>query len=171
MLLQAFGASQTAIDQVRVDLTPTTITIAPTIQQVPVPLFGNPQTIQITPPPMNDATTPPPVQPPAVPNWTINVDVSSSTIPVNTGFSRLRVTVYDKNGVFAKVPVTVTTNDPDLPPSFVINQDGMADFFCVAPHTDINNGCPVANPVTAGTFDFTFTVEDVSTTVRVVVTP
>lgn len=118
-------------------------------------------------------------------SWTINVNTpNGTTAQANVGTIRFEVSVQ-KDGAYVKQPITVTTNDPDLPSSFVVNApfatqlatngDVSANqFFCVAPlppQYKISNGCPVENPVSVGTFDVTFTVENVSKTVQITVTP
>lgn len=113
----------------------------------------------------------------SMPNWKINVLVNGekeapATIQTTTkdrlGFL---VNVYDKANSYQKKAVTVTTNYPDLPSSFTLNDGKQASFFCVAPSYPgfPNNGCANENPVSTGTFDFTFTVEDVSKTVSVTI--
>lgn len=83
-----------------------------------------------------------------------------------------------KAGKYVKEPVNVTTNDPDFADStFQIQQFNpgnntyLTNFFCVAPHSSpfINDGCPIPNPVSKGTFTFNFTVGDASKDVQVTV--
>lgn len=183
-LLQAFNVAQSTIDTVLVDLTPTTLTITPTYQQTPVPIFGSitsPQTQPVAP--IQSPT------PPVAPPWSILLSVQSeysatSTGPVNTvtsptveaqdGMVHIMVSAYDPNGVYQKVPITVTTNDPDLPASWTFNADPhKINFFCVAPiySTFPDNGCVNANPVSIGTFTFTYTAEGATTTQQVTVLP
>lgn len=110
-------------------------------------------------------------------------DGDSVTVTTNDSLTFF-VSVYDKKG--NKIPVIVATNDPDLPSSFVINATidsqissngavGTNQYFAVAkpyPYEKIANGSyGTGKPTSTGTFNFTFTVEDVSKTVQVTVTP
>lgn len=193
-LLEAFNVAQATIDTVIVDLTPTTLTITPSYQNIPVPLFGsivNTQT-QVIP---SQATPVPAVltpivvnQPSPTPTWSILLSVDSDenasssvvrnnsnpTIEAQNGMVHIEVSVYDPSGTYQKVPVTVTTDDPDLPSSWTFNADPhKINFFCVAPTypTFPDNGCVNANPISIGTFNFTYTAEGVTKTQQITVLP
>lgn len=194
-LLQAFDVAQATIDNVLVELTPTTLSVTPTYQSAPVPLFGNiiSSQTQVAPSQVTPAIvlTQAPVsamQSPAS-SWsillTIQGDYDASTtgtankITANptvtqSGMVHIMVSAYDPNGTYQKVPITVTTNDPDLPASWTFNaQPHPNNFFCVAPTypTFPDNGCVNANPVSTGTFTFTYTAEGATTTQQVTVVP
>lgn len=181
MLLQAFGVGQATINQVEVDLSPSSITIAPKVQQATsTPLFGSLGPVVITPdqiPVQPVQIAPAPVQAPVVapvsPPWSIRLIEADTPVQSLQGMSRIRVAVYDPNGVYQKDLVTVTTNDPDLPQEFTINAPHQIDFFCVAPTYPNfpNNGCVNENPVSVGTFTFNFSIEQgVSTSTQIIVT-
>lgn len=106
---------------------------------------------------------------------------------VQAGIGKLTflLRTYGQGNVFEKVPVTITTDDPDLPSSFALNATqsdsaasngvvGTTDFFCVAPPAPgatVLNGCSNENPVSVGTFNFIFSAKDFSRTIRVTITP
>lgn len=186
-ILMAFGVDQPTIDNVRnilippvvnvapVQITPVQVIQTPVVQDAPI-YFGSTQPVVYTPP----KASPPVVQSTPMPNWTIKViseDATTGkkdvpfTIKAGTGMLKLWLQVYNKDGLFEKVPVTVTTNDPDMPSTWVMNRPWVPgaiefqDFFYVA----VPDGS--FHSVTVGTFDFTFTVEDVSKTIQVTVTP
>lgn len=174
-ILLAFGVDQPTIDNVRNILIPPVVNVAPTtitpVQVIQTPVVQNaPIYFGSTIP-----TPPLPVIIKPMPNWTINVKTPNGT-DVKKGIPmRFEVEVLDKNGVYSKTPVTVTTDSPDMPASFVINKpyvaggSGSADYFCIVPGwPSTGQGCPdgIATP---GTYNFTFTVEDVSKEVQVTV--
>ncbi len=174
--LAAFNIPQPTIDQIRGILIPVqTIQVSQETSTTTIPTFGS-----VVQSPIIQV----PIQTP-MPNWNIDVKTPyGTTAKAGVGPIRFEVNVTDKNGVFVKKPVTVTTNDPDLPSSFTINATideamasgntiGYSNFFCVAPPSPgstVLNGCSNLIPVSVGTFDFTFTVEDVSKTVQITVT-
>jgi len=110
---------------------------------------------------------------PIAKSWIIDVQYMSPVINPNVQGYSFNVSVYDGADTNRtnplKQPVTVTTNDPDLPSSFVINAPHQVGYFCIAPTYDgfPNQGCKNENPVSVGTFDFTFTIEGVSVTKQV----
>lgn len=188
-ILLAFGVDQRTIDNVH------DILIPPIVNSIPAPIIP----VQVIQTPVTQdapvyfgSVNPTPAVPapvvPVIPDWTIKAISTGTdgketlTAKANVGMLHIRVEAYDKNGVFQKEPITVTTNDPDLPSSFVINAPlkvamasggnvGFTDFFCVAPNATGQNGCPVENPVSIGTFDITFTIGNTSKTIQVTITP
>lgn len=176
-VLSAFGIPQPTIDQIQGILMPKTPVT--TVQYVPVvqsPVIPN-TPIQFGSTPTN--SQPAVIQSPTMPTIEIiSTDDSgkpTTTVKAGTGVLKMQIKVLDANGAFTKVPVTVTTNDPDMPASFLRNVPretsplNNADFFCVAPWNDSMGTCQIENPVSKGTFDFTFEALGVSKTVQVTV--
>ncbi len=186
-LLFAFNVPPATVEQVRLEITPqsastTSIAIVPVIQS---PITQNqPVYFGSTQPTVSQLNT---VNSPImeIPTWRIEVPLidgntgnpTTATVKAGTGILKMLIRVYDENGAFQKVPVTITTNDPDMPTSFVLNVPretspvGNADYFCVGPWNENMGVCQVPNPVSTGTFDFIFTAEGVSTTTQVTVIP
>lgn len=205
-VLQAFGVDSSTIQMVQSDLAPIATT---TIQQsVPAtfdpiktvtPTFGP---ITVTQTPTQEATTTvtvttmtDPQNLGAVSSWKLdvvakkngsdnrNIVTGSPTILAGTDSLRFEVSVNNPQGTQVKEPVTVTTNDPDLPSSFTINATtdeaaasggtiGDSNFFCVAKPalgSTVLNGCSNPFAESKGTFSFTFTAQDASVTVPVTV--
>lgn len=174
-LLLAFGATQAQADNVQAILIPTVQAPLSTPQIIQTPLIENaPVYFGSTRPPVPVA--PVVVAPPPPPKW--EIEILNNGLPVKDS---LTITTVESNSIALKainkdgaqkVPIVVTTNDPDLPPSFSINDKGQVFWFCIAPITSRfpNSGCPFTNAVSIGTFDFTFTVEDVSRSIQVTVT-
>lgn len=142
---------------------------SPVVQNAPV-YFGSTNT--------TSQTSPTVVQSPVMePDTIIDISVNSKeplgdtlTISANEQTS-LTVNVSSRTTGYKKVPVLVETNDPDLPASFIINSPKQIDFFCIAPTYDgfPNNGCKNPNPVSKGTFNFTFSAEGVSKTAKITI--
>lgn len=184
-ILMAFGVDGGTVNKVHDILIPPMVNIAP-IVITPVQVVQTP--VQDNAPVYFGSVDPTPaaVAPVPIPNWTINVSTPhGTTAQSKVGMISFQVMVQDKTGAEVKKQVTVTSDDPDVPSSFVMNAtmaEQMASnntitanqFFCVARPANGNwvlNGCPNENPVTIGTFNFTFTVEDVSKTMQITVTP
>lgn len=155
---------------------------APVKQPIQVTIVGSTQPVNNTPlpvvqsPVVNSQTPSPTPQAPTPPAW--KIDVAESTVEEGTSIQpRFEVNVYDSKGAYAKQTVTVTTDDPDLPSTFTINapgedgQPGQVYWFCVAPQYDgfPNQGCKSTNAPTPGTYNFTFTVDDVSVSKQVTI--
>jgi len=149
------------------------------VQPIPVTIVGNTQTntqpVNNTPVVQAPVVQSPPM--PQTPAWTIDVKQDTNTVP-NGVQPRFTVNVYDSNGVYQKQAVTVTTDDPDLPSSFIINepQNSTLDnpnavtFFCVGNYDGFpGQGCKSTTIPTSGTFNFTFTVDDVSVSKQVTI--
>ena len=180
-VLQAFGVDAATIANVQAILQPVsqqTVT-PPVTTPTTTPSTNAPAIIQT---PMTQQTET--LGSVAPSKWTINVETlvdgkpADPVVKAGTGKLGLSVTVLNPSNKVTKVPVTVTTDDPDFADStFVINQPGVdglpgqPNFFCVAPHSSpfVNNGCPIENPVATGKFTFTFTAEDATKTVEVTV--
>ncbi len=91
------------------------------------------------------------------------------------GIIKFNVKVFDDEGKYQKLPVTVATDYPGLPSTFEINNPGQQFWFCVADYKEGNNGvvsggCPVSLPTYPGTFNFTFTSGNLSKRVTVEIT-
>jgi len=138
-------------------------------QPIPVTIVGSTQPVN-SPAPAPAPVVQSPVMNETIPKWNIQVTQDTNDIPGGVQ-PRITVNVTDANGVYAKQPVTVTTDDPDLPSSFTINAPGQVQFFCVAPTYDgfPNQGCKSIEPSTPGTYNLTFTVEDVSVSKQITI--
>lgn len=135
-----------------------------TILPAYTPVIINPPTMPETPK-FGSAAVPP--------KYDIRLTIENQTSSISKKeLPRIEVNVYDENEKYIKKTVDVTTNYPDLPPSFTLNAPGQVYWFCVAPTYEgfPNRGCANSAPKTTGVFDFTFTVEDVSKSVQVTVT-
>ncbi len=95
-----------------------------------------------------------PVTPPPTSQARLDVKFNMTSAEQFVDEFHAQVDTYDNNGVYAKLPVTVTTNDPDWSPSFIINAAGMTG----------NAGAGSLDKVvqTSGTFTFTFTQPDLN---------
>lgn len=177
-ILMAFGVDAGTVAKVHDILIPVSTTTQAFVPVIQSPIIENqPIYFGSTIPVNNQPIINTPMVQAESPKWIIDVSTSKgTTVQAGTGKYGFNVRVYDANDTDKKnplnVPVTVTTNDPDLPSSFTINAPHQVGYFCVAPTYDgfPNNGCKNENPVSVGTFDFTFTVEDVNKTVQVTVT-
>ena len=159
-LLQAFSVPQETISIVQSELQPSSTTTpqitintaTPSVTITPTPVVV-PDVVQTQP--TFGAVTP------VLPTVILDVHQSTTTTSSGTGEARFSVSTT-KDGFLTKLPVTVTTNDPDLPSQFQLNAPGQLGWFCVAPtYPDFpNHGCQNENPVSVGTFTFTFTVND-----------
>ena len=166
--------------------TTTVITPPPTPVQQPIPvtIIGNTpvnntpvvQTPVVQSPVMNEPVTPV-LGATQAPAWKINVTQDTNTVPGGVQ-PRFTVNVYDANGVYTNQAVTVTTDDPDLPPSFIINEPQNAtldnpnavQWFCVGNYDGFpGQGCKSTAIPTPGTYNFTFTVDTVSVTKQVTI--
>ena len=166
MLLQAFGVDPATVNQVLVDLSPSTITIAPTLTQAPTasttPTFGSTHSATITQTDMPKATvaisTPVSIEQPSP--IRVDVAVTNSPTKIGQGAPRLEVNVY-RNEVYEKGAVLVESNYPGLPTQFTLNAPKQINFFCAADaYEDFpNHGCANDVATREGTFDFTFNYE------------
>lgn len=99
--------------------------------------------------------------------WSQNA-TTGTTSPVLSARSgtgdiiRFEVSVYDQNNKFQKLPVTVTTDDPDLPSAWTYNGSGQINWTQVCQYYNVFNGsCPVG-PVAMGNFTIIFTQPDLN---------
>lgn len=203
VLLEAFSVNQATINEVwgfiapeDTPLTPPTVATTQDTSPSLQPVFGgtsNPQAqvfpTQVAPVQIQPIATTQPTVPVTTSGWSIllsnqNEYSATSSGPINTsnsptveaqdGMVHIQVSAYDPNKVYQKIPITVTTDDPDLPASWTFNADPhKINFFCVAPTypTFPDNGCVNAAPVSVGTFIFTFTAQGATTTEQVTVLP
>lgn len=178
-LLQAFSVPQPTIDKIHDILIPPIAVQPPQTNYVPViqtPIVEN-QPVYFGSTPATVINTPTPVEPvpvivlkPMTPNWTIQATFMNGATGIEKStFSkseniRVELWISNKKGAYEKKKVDIASNDPDVP-AFSTNAPGQSSFFTVAPH----NGY-YGNAETIGTFDFTFTVEDVSLTKQITIT-
>lgn len=152
-------AQQTTVPQFGSTVIPTS---TPTTTQTPVPVV---QSLVMT-----ATTTVPQFKLEVLKNGTEEIKgVLHSSTGEQLGFM---VNVRDiSTNEYLKEPVTITTDNPDLPSSFAINAPGQVQYFCVAPTYEgfPNNGCKNDRPLTKGTFNFTFTVGNVSRTIQAII--
>lgn len=175
----AISAVQTAQDSLKDNsLASTTVmtqitssepTIVPIQVVTPIPVFGS---------------TPSP-SPTIAPTNLARIDISTS-ISYDNGmynFSRkdttftkgkdnslsIGVTIFDENSKQVKLPVIVTTNDPDIPFSFSINGQGVSGSFNLGQFQNEYKlqhgeclGSLDCTPISTGLFTFTFTQADLN---------
>ena len=174
-ILMAFGVDTPTINKVHDILIPTATSTVAYVPVVQTPITPN-QPVQFGSVSTTTQVIPVVQSPIIMPNWTIKIipengntgkrDVAP-TVKVSTGFLKLWVQVYDKDNKFQKMPVTVTTNDPDIKSPFVMNLTVDEAIRTGGSYVDFVS----IYPKTVGTFDFTFTSGDATTTTQVTVTP
>lgn len=183
-ILMAFGVSTSTVDKVQTILMPTAPTTTP-VQVIQTPVvanepvyFGSSITTIMSTSSVSSDTMPtqaPQPQYSLLVTKRLNGKTVDALVGTVTDVFGIAVEVHGPDGKYVKEPVTVTTDDPDFADStFTINRPdipGDANFFCVAPHSSpfVNNGCPITNPVATGTFTFTLSSKDASTTVSVTI--
>lgn len=106
----------------------------------------------------------------------IGVDPNNSKLTARKGFDPVSFTIssFDTQGKSVSSPITVTTDDPDLPTTFTIQPN--ASFYVGRHSGNPQSDCSADNhdcvPLSVGTFNFTFTnpLLNVSKSVQLTVT-